>query len=313
MKQLNLKINEPIAIKNKTASPNTLLPLNTNNNSTSLQGEVAYLGPVSFANGEDWVGVRLTGDSIGHGKNDGTVRGVRYFKRCGIKGGIFVRRERVRARTKEEVLFSLQRSIQCKEEENASLQQSLQSVNQIDDHDAHNVPEEDAKSAPIAAAIRGRCRRKKRVDKSETVEEKEQGSDDVKARDDKLRDINTTLDEAAEKRENQRLTNKETEMIFNRDDWKELNVGYTRNYYKMDYKGMCEGDELTEFVKMDKPRKCSYSSKTNWKGEVIETRILKAAPAHNSPSRKPGAECNGITPRQQRAVIAMITRRCVTE
>ena len=71
---------------------------------------------------------------------------------------------------------------------------------------------------------------------------------------------------------------------------------------------------MTEFVKMNKPRECSYSSKPNvWGNEVTMTQIIKAAPAHNIPSRKPGAECNGITPRQLRAVMAMIVRRCDAE
>lgn len=63
-----------------------------------LQGVVAYLGEVSFSEGTDWVGVRLTGASVGMGKNDGSVRGVRYFDNCGTNGGVFVRRAAVTKR-----------------------------------------------------------------------------------------------------------------------------------------------------------------------------------------------------------------------
>ena len=55
-----------------------------------LEGAVAYVGPVKFADGDDWVGVQLTGSSFGLGKNDGTVQGERYFT-CGANCGVFVR------------------------------------------------------------------------------------------------------------------------------------------------------------------------------------------------------------------------------
>jgi len=51
---------------------------------------------VSFSNGKDWVGVRLTGDSVGKGNNDGTVNGITYFPGCAPKGGIFVRESAVK-------------------------------------------------------------------------------------------------------------------------------------------------------------------------------------------------------------------------
>jgi len=61
--------------------------------SERLEGIVAYVGAVSFASGDDWVGIQLTGDSIGKGKNDGSVGGVLYFKeRCQANHGLFVRR-----------------------------------------------------------------------------------------------------------------------------------------------------------------------------------------------------------------------------
>eukprot|EP00555_Chaetoceros_dichaeta_P015007 CAMPEP_0198258270 /NCGR_PEP_ID=MMETSP1447-20131203/7743_1 /TAXON_ID=420782 /ORGANISM="Chaetoceros dichaeta, Strain CCMP1751" /LENGTH=105 /DNA_ID=CAMNT_0043945351 /DNA_START=12 /DNA_END=326 /DNA_ORIENTATION=- len=78
----------------------------------------------------------------------------------------------------------------------------------------------------------------------------------------KSRDRTAKLNEEAEKRERQRLKDKETEKIFKGDDWRELTVGYTHRYYEVDRWGMRYGDEVTEFVKMDTPRKCSYSSQT---------------------------------------------------
>jgi len=62
----------------------------------SLEGIVAYLGPVKFGDrGSDWVGIRLTGSSIGSGKNDGVIQGHRYF-RCPKQCGIFVRKNKVK-------------------------------------------------------------------------------------------------------------------------------------------------------------------------------------------------------------------------
>ncbi|KAL7552518.1 hypothetical protein ACHAWF_015767 [Thalassiosira exigua] len=58
-----------------------------------LEGIVSHLGPVQFAPGSDWVGIRLTGPSAGKGKNDGSVKGVRYFDAGGGEGGgTFVKR-----------------------------------------------------------------------------------------------------------------------------------------------------------------------------------------------------------------------------
>jgi dynactin 1 len=58
--------------------------------SRQLEGVVAYLGPVDFGDGDDWVGVRLTGAAVGLGKNDGTVQGRSYFV-CPPQCGVFVR------------------------------------------------------------------------------------------------------------------------------------------------------------------------------------------------------------------------------
>jgi hypothetical protein len=48
-------------------------PVHVNRENRQLEGVVAFLGSVDFADGDDWVGVRLTGSSVGLGKNDGTV------------------------------------------------------------------------------------------------------------------------------------------------------------------------------------------------------------------------------------------------
>jgi ubiquitin-conjugating enzyme E2 D len=54
---------------------------------TYWEGVVAYLGSVDFAYGNDWVGVCLTGASVGLGRNTGTVQGRFYFDappNCGL-------------------------------------------------------------------------------------------------------------------------------------------------------------------------------------------------------------------------------------
>lgn len=58
-------------------------------------GVITYTGRVSFATGEDWIGVQLTGDSVGKGRNDGTVQGVRYFDTA-PDSGLFVRKAALR-------------------------------------------------------------------------------------------------------------------------------------------------------------------------------------------------------------------------
>jgi len=61
-----------------------------------LEGIVAHLGDVEFAPGDDWIGIQLTGSSVGLGRNDGRVKGVRYFE-CGDneRNGVFVKRDNV--------------------------------------------------------------------------------------------------------------------------------------------------------------------------------------------------------------------------
>eukprot|EP00957_Ditylum_brightwellii_P108117 8247853-Ditylum_brightwellii.AAC.1 len=81
----SLSVNDPVNVEMQDGNP--------------LQGVVAFIGPVKFAEGSDWVGVRLTGLSVGLGKNDGSVKGVTYFDGCGPNGGVFVRRGVVSRRT----------------------------------------------------------------------------------------------------------------------------------------------------------------------------------------------------------------------
>jgi tubulin-specific chaperone B len=54
------------------------------------RGEVVWIGPPDFAKGW-WVGIKLDEPS---GKNDGTVKGKRYFT-CDDKFGIFVKAEEI--------------------------------------------------------------------------------------------------------------------------------------------------------------------------------------------------------------------------
>ena len=92
--QQQLQVHDPVTITRPPPNKNT------------LQGVVAYTGPVHFidnknssrgspslstnTNNNDWIGVRLTGPSVGQGKNNGTVQGRHYFT-CPDHCGIFVR------------------------------------------------------------------------------------------------------------------------------------------------------------------------------------------------------------------------------
>ncbi len=74
-----------------------------------LEGIVAYLGPVKFKPGDDWVGIQLVGASVGLGRNDGSVKGVRYFD-CGDnkKAGVFVKKIAVKKQTCQAKLESIE-------------------------------------------------------------------------------------------------------------------------------------------------------------------------------------------------------------
>jgi hypothetical protein len=73
----SLKLNDPVHV-NRDSSSSSSTPVKAGGNNT-LEGVVAFLGNVDFNTDNDWVGVRLTGSSVGLGKNDGTVKGKRYF------------------------------------------------------------------------------------------------------------------------------------------------------------------------------------------------------------------------------------------
>eukprot|EP00535_Pseudo-nitzschia_heimii_P004754 CAMPEP_0197182238 /NCGR_PEP_ID=MMETSP1423-20130617/6262_1 /TAXON_ID=476441 /ORGANISM="Pseudo-nitzschia heimii, Strain UNC1101" /LENGTH=1365 /DNA_ID=CAMNT_0042632627 /DNA_START=185 /DNA_END=4282 /DNA_ORIENTATION=- len=72
----SLNIDDPVLVKRELGK--------------NLEGVVAFLGQVDFNKDDDWVGVRLTGSSVGSGKNNGVVRGKRYFD-CHPACGIFVK------------------------------------------------------------------------------------------------------------------------------------------------------------------------------------------------------------------------------
>jgi dynactin 1 len=61
---------------------------------TGQQGEIMFIGTTRFSDGE-WIGVKLDEPT---GKNDGSVRGDRYFD-CAMGHGMFVRRNTMRVIT----------------------------------------------------------------------------------------------------------------------------------------------------------------------------------------------------------------------
>lgn len=79
----DLQLNDPITI--------------TSSDGNDLEGVVAHVGTVQFASGPDWIGIRLTGTSVGKGKNDGSVKGVKYFN-VPDKNGMFVQKGKVKKR-----------------------------------------------------------------------------------------------------------------------------------------------------------------------------------------------------------------------
>lgn len=89
---MSLTLNDPVHVNRDTGNT----PVKAGGKST-LEGVVAFLGPVDFNQDDDWVGVRLTGSSVGLGKNDGTVKGKRYFD-CPTGCGIFVKSSAVTKR-----------------------------------------------------------------------------------------------------------------------------------------------------------------------------------------------------------------------
>jgi hypothetical protein len=89
---LSLKLGDLVLVEQNNPSKNK------QENKTELEGVVAHLGTVQFAPGDDWVGIRLTESSAGLGKNDGTVKGVKYFDAGGEgeKSGMFVKKINVK-------------------------------------------------------------------------------------------------------------------------------------------------------------------------------------------------------------------------
>ncbi|KAL3799525.1 hypothetical protein ACHAW5_010293, partial [Stephanodiscus triporus] len=94
----SLKLGDLVLIDSITSSKQTP-PSKTRKGKKidQLEGIVAYLGPVKFKPGNDWVGIKLIGASAGLGRNDGCVQGVRYFD-CGDnkKAGLFVKTNTVK-------------------------------------------------------------------------------------------------------------------------------------------------------------------------------------------------------------------------
>ena len=78
-KTLSLQLNDAVSVTSSHCQ-----------NDEVLEGVVAFQGSVAFESGDDWIGVRLTGRSIGRGRNNGSVQGHAYFE-CPEKCGIFVR------------------------------------------------------------------------------------------------------------------------------------------------------------------------------------------------------------------------------
>ena len=100
MSSNNLQINDPVHITSTSKKDG-------DTTTEVLEGIVAHLGPVQFAPGSDWIGIRLTGQSIGKGKNDGSVKGIQYFNvgttsldpNQRAHNGMFVRKSNVTKRT----------------------------------------------------------------------------------------------------------------------------------------------------------------------------------------------------------------------
>lgn len=93
-----LSVGDPVFLERSLAACSADSPASAASTNCTLEGVVADLGPTAFAGG-DWVGVRLTGTSSrGRGRNDGKVKGKRYFV-CDKKCGMFVRRSAITKRS----------------------------------------------------------------------------------------------------------------------------------------------------------------------------------------------------------------------
>lgn len=140
MTSSELQLNDAISIVRTPAKGQQQQP---------LEGIVAHLGSVKFGDcSDDWVGVRLTGSSVGLGKNDGSVQGERYFS-CGINSGIFVRKNTVvkRALTKLEQL-RLRREIAVAKARG----RAARPVEQIERNDTNTSTCTDPTISPLSAS-----------------------------------------------------------------------------------------------------------------------------------------------------------------
>jgi hypothetical protein len=88
---------DDLVLVDSTSSKSGSTPKKLDDHSQELEGVVAYVGSVQFAPGDDWIGIRLTGSSVGKGRNDGSVKGTHYFD-CKESSGVFVKRAHVRKR-----------------------------------------------------------------------------------------------------------------------------------------------------------------------------------------------------------------------
>ena len=95
---MHIGIGDPVLVERSERSVADSPASSASAENTLLEGVVAYLGPQDFAPGNDWVGVRLTGASCGRGRNDGSVKGKRYFV-CPEKCGVFVHSSAIRRRS----------------------------------------------------------------------------------------------------------------------------------------------------------------------------------------------------------------------
>ena len=89
----DVQLGDPVLVE-PTASSS---PSKNGQSDEKLEGIVAHLGPVQFAPGDEWIGIRLTGTSTGKGKNDGTVKGIIYFDAGDgkEKNGMFAKKHNV--------------------------------------------------------------------------------------------------------------------------------------------------------------------------------------------------------------------------
>lgn len=94
---MHIGIGDPVFVERSERSVADSPASSASAENTLLEGVVAHLGPQDFAPGNDWVGVRLTGASCGRGRNDGSVKGKRYFV-CPQKCGVFVHSSAIRRR-----------------------------------------------------------------------------------------------------------------------------------------------------------------------------------------------------------------------